>query len=193
MQAIENQAAVFARELQSDSDESDLDDPDYTPTSDNAEPEFSNIEEERSLTKHVEAKKQQENRGKGRPYLGYKVNSSISKKSVHRVERSVRQMSTNRCSHKSMTKTSENFLCAQFTERDLLYSFKKFWAIPTWDEKRAFIRGLVATQNVKRRRITSQNADGYRKYEAHDIYLDTENGGKKSMSYIFPAYIGHPG
>ncbi|KAK7580175.1 hypothetical protein V9T40_000804 [Parthenolecanium corni] len=102
LQAIENQAAVLARELQSDSDESDPDYPDYTPTSDfefneesrhdrtdlnlnkpnitNAEAEFTNIGAQRSLTKHVETKKQQQNRRKGRPYLGYKINSSSSKK-----------------------------------------------------------------------------------------------------------------
>lgn len=86
-----------------------------------------------------------------------------------------------RCFHTNVhPKTARTFLCGQFSEEDRTEAFKKFWKIESWPEKKMFIKTLVTTRKVvRRRKIIRDNLDvKKRKGAGHDIYFPKADGFK---------------
>ncbi|CAH2004694.1 unnamed protein product [Acanthoscelides obtectus] len=119
--------------------------------------------------KRLKAKK---SRVAGLSYVGYKKSDDGKiKQNCMKTSRSVKE----RCSHTLCGKKSErSFLCNMVSENDRQRIFKKFWNFSSWPEKKAFVKGLTSTRDVRRRRKDANNNS--KKKEGHDIFLPKCNG-----------------
>lgn len=113
----------------------------------------------------------------GKSYIGFQ-RSSKDDNNVYRVGRNQRKMSPTRCSHTSLTmKTERSFMCGTFTEKDREKAFSRFWEIPSWNEKKGFVRGLVSSSKIKRRRNSTKLVN-VKKNEGHTIFMKNKKGEK---------------
>ncbi|XP_074031855.1 uncharacterized protein [Leptinotarsa decemlineata] len=114
---------------------------------------------------------------RGESYIGY----TRSKKGIirHDKEREKIRMK-GRCCHNeaSRKKTSKSFLCHQVTEGLRKKSFDYFWSFQNWDLRKSYLRGLVSTTHIKRRRKENSNKTDNRKKQSHSCYLPLETGEK---------------
>jgi len=96
----------------------------------------------KGLRKEAETK-----RLSGKPYVGYsRSKSGVVAQLSTRSAKSIGQ----RCGHKiTAGKSYRSLLCAMVSERKRLEIFNEFWIMKTWAEKKAFVRGLVATSCKK--------------------------------------------
>nr|CAI5856541.1 unnamed protein product [Callosobruchus analis] len=67
------------------------------------------------------------------------------------------------------------------TEENDIDSFQrdheKLWKLNTWNEKKLFIRNLIITRPIRRRRReTKDKSSDFKKNEGHDYYLTKQNG-----------------
>lgn len=120
---------------------------------------------------------------RGVSYIGYKRTSL--KVITHGQIRDARSIK-GRCSHNSLPKkkTNSSFMCTQITDEDRKNIFDNFWKNhKTWHEKKAYIKGLVATRDIKRRRkeVTGKHF----KSEGHDLFLPTGTGQKVKVCRFF--------
>lgn len=119
-------------------------------------------------------------RALGLPYMGYKRSGLKVMNNIPKPQRTLK----NRCSHKSLEKpTPRSFLCATFTDEDRIAAFNKFWKFQSWKEKRAYVKGLVTSRCIIRRRKNERQT--LRKNEGHDVYLQVKNGNKLKVCRIF--------
>jgi len=44
-------------------------------------------------------------------------------------------------------------MCGLFSEEDKRRLFKQFWSYKTWDEKKIYVKGLVQTREMIRRKL----------------------------------------
>ncbi|CAG9817749.1 unnamed protein product [Phaedon cochleariae] len=57
--------------------------------------------------------------------------------------------------------------------------FSSFWKLGSWGEKKVFVRGLVNTRPVRRRRkMISEAEENFKKSQGHDYFLKTINGNR---------------
>lgn len=111
------------------------------------------------------------NRVLGLPYTGYKRTANREMKTVPKGSRKIGK----RCTHSVLTKKSEQtFLCGLFTDADREEAFKTFWKIPTWNQKKFFIKGLVHSRTIRKRR--KDIGEIKKKNEGHDIFLQKTSG-----------------
>lgn len=112
----------------------------------------------------------------GLPYMGYKRNGKRVINGIPKGERTIKK----RCLHKEQQRySSRSFLCGKFTEDDRVAAFNRFWKMKSWAEKRAFVKGLVTTRNIKRRRKEREDKNNLlRKQEGHDIFLQKGDSQK---------------
>lgn len=116
------------------------------------------------------------NRIKGEQYFGYKRTQG---KVFYNIPRCARQLKDRACTHKDLSpkKNGRTFLCACISEQKRQDVFNYFWKeLSTWNENISFVKGLVATREIKRRR--KGNNTQQKKNEGHDIYLPKDNGEK---------------
>ena len=86
-----------------------------------------------------------------------------------------------RCSHTAKDlKSRRSVVCGQIEEPDRLSMFKRFWRLKTWNEKKSFIRGLIATRCARKRR-KGNPLKVREKNEFHDCYLPNAQGEKVLM------------
>lgn len=129
-------------------------------------------------------KKSSGDRVLGKSYIGYERSKKEGNK-VYRVGKNERRLSPNPCNHTSLTaKSTQSYMCGTFSEEDRLKAFSKFWSIPSWDEKKGFIRGLVSSRKITRRRHTTKIVNP-RKNEGHDIFLKNRKGEKVKVCRKF--------
>lgn len=114
------------------------------------------------------------NRVQGLEYMGYQ---KMHQKSDNRVLKPARSIGP-RCKHTAIeAKSKSSYMCGAFSKQDRYFAFDRYWDLKTWPEKRAYVRGLVTTRDVKRRRkSTSSNLSQNRKNNGHDIYLQKKDG-----------------
>lgn len=147
------------------------------------------------------------NRVLGRDYIGYK---KVGHGVVQDVPKESRKVG-NLCGHKNDKKKSERtFLCSLVSEKNRDDLFNYFWNLSTWPEKKMYIKGLVSTRNIRKRRppivhsktinkklaaeksgVDNDTEDGKdeqkspKKMEGHDIFLPRENGEKIRVCRVF--------
>lgn len=160
---------------------------------------------EKNVIHRKDKKNSAKNRILGRDYMGYK---KIRNGIIQDVLKESRKMG-NRCGHNSIKKKSDRtFLCRLISENDRENLFNYFWNLPTWPEKKMYIKGLVSTRNIRKRRsrivstksknknvLKEQSGDdtegeveqqkGPKKMEGHDIFLPKEDGEKVRVCRIF--------
>ena len=114
----------------------------------------------------------------GKTYIGY--SRSCSGIINHNVTREKKCLSE-RCQHKVNNKnSSRSFNCGQVSEKARQHMFHQYWAFKTWGEKKTFIRALVATRGVIRRRKNSNRLENKKnnKKQLHDCFLRNDEGFK---------------
>lgn len=75
-------------------------------------------------------------------------------------------------------------MCASLTDKDRMELFKRFWKLETWNEKKLFVRNLVITRPIRRRRKeTKDSTKTFKKSEGHDYFLTTCNGPKLKVCH----------
>src|SRR5258705_7102186 len=83
---------------------------------------------------------------------------------------------------------SRTYLCGQFSEEDQQTRFREFWALPSWDAKKSFLRGVVDTKAPHKRRMQDVT---HRKKISHDCYMHNAQGLKvKVCCSLFLATLG---
>jgi len=116
------------------------------------------------------------NRLMGKPYMGYhrQRNGKVEQKQA----RAGRGIQT-RCDHvEPISKGSWSFMCTRVTEQKRLEIFDKFWVLDSWSAKKAFVNGLVAVRDARKRRPTNKISGKKENNVFHDCYLPGENGEK---------------
>ncbi|CAG9828328.1 unnamed protein product [Diabrotica balteata] len=109
--------------------------------------------------------------------------SRISKKRLKAKKRRVSGLSYTGYKKK---KSDRSFLCNLISENERKSAFKTFWNFSTWSEKKAFVKGLVSTRHIRRRRKkTENNAKELKKNVGHDIFLPRSNGEKVKVCRLF--------
>lgn len=126
-------------------------------------------------------KLQTKNRVAGTSYIGYKlVDGKLTKKCVI----DGREIKP-RCKHsEKVQKTKNTFLCGLFSEEDRKRLFKQFWSFKTWDEKKGYVRGLVQTREIVRRRKLKKNKI-LKKKESKNISLPLGTEKRKVCRHFF--------
>lgn len=77
------------------------------------------------------------------------------------------------CAHLAEKKSERSFLCGVVGEDHRRNVFRYFWSLPSWDAKKAYIKGLVRLRsNSIRRRSTSTNI---KKKHQYDCYIPSDN------------------
>lgn len=150
-------------------------DPDFNPTLTAASEQRATVSNRKSRSRAKVL------RLKGETYQGYKRSKE---KVVTRISRDAKKLK-DRCNHTELRKvTSKSFLCASVTERDRETIFDKFWKLETWNEKKLFVRNLVRTRPVRRRRKeTKANDSSFKKIEGHDYFLNDGNGERLKVCH----------
>ncbi|XP_068085616.1 uncharacterized protein [Anabrus simplex] len=93
------------------------------------------------------------------------------------VERAERKLLPVTCSHKEGKKSNaRSYRCREIGENQRTKIHKTIWGFNSWDQKRAYVRGLVIYRKVLRRR--NKNIDVPKKEYGYDCYLPTEDGRK---------------
>ncbi len=124
-----------------------------------------------------------EGRVLGKSYIGFQ-NTEKKSKIFERVKKNGRMIQP-RCSHKTeKSKSDRTFLCFTFTDEDREFAFRTFWSYPTWQEKKAFIKGLVSTRAITRRRLEVKSKTPKKNF-GHDIYLCRQDGTKVKVCRKF--------
>nr|CAI5836599.1 unnamed protein product [Callosobruchus analis] len=120
-------------------------------------------------------------RVRGKDYEGYRRNKE---KNITRTAREAKTIKA-RCSHKAIAKiTKKSFLCASITDEDRQNIFRKLWKLNTWNEKKLFIRYLIITRPIRRRRReTKDKSSDFKKNEGHDYYLTKQNGERLKVCH----------
>lgn len=120
-------------------------------------------------------KTERNRRSLGIAYKGCKKKGNDITRNVQKSARNVKE----RCLHKSLEQKSQrSFLCGQFTDKDRQKIFKQFWQY-SWKEKRMFVKGLVATRKIiRRRKIENKQKE---KNEGHDIPMPKADGTKECV------------
>lgn len=136
--------------------------------------EVTNDNEKRKLNSRREETKTK--RLKGEKYIGY--SRSQDGKIQHNVQREKKQMK-NRCSHKTSQKqSSRTLMCGEVSEETRMKTFNYFWNLESWDERKSYIRGLVSTKEISRRRKNVGTVAVFRKKQSHDCFLPLSTGRK---------------
>ena len=79
-----------------------------------------------------------------------------------------------RCRHGEMKKiTGRTFLCIKVSENKRKKLHDEFWALPSWEAKKAYIKPLTNTRVPIKRR---QEIDKSRKSESHDCFMPSDEG-----------------
>lgn len=122
----------------------------------------------------------------GKSYVGYK--RSKDKVITHDCKREGRKM-RERCKHTNQKdKLHENsFRCHLISENDRKTIFKNYWKLSSWNEKRIYVKGLVGTRHVKRRRKYVRERDGeevLKKSVGHDYFLVTVSGQRLKVCRV---------
>lgn len=123
------------------------------------------ITERRKLTR--------EKRLRGKQYTGYE--RSREKIVTHATLRAAKKIKP-RCSHRQPKKELKNsFLCSLISQEDRKNIFSFFWKLGSWGEKKVFVRGLVNTRPIRRRRkiISEAEDNNFKKSQGHDYFLKT--------------------
>jgi len=116
-----------------------------------------------------------EKRAAGESYIGWsRAKSGEPAQPKNRQQREIGP----RCVHNALeSKSRQSIVCGQIEESDRMRIFKVIWAFKSWTEKKAYLRGLVATRCAHKRRKN----DGPKKrenHEFHDCYLPNGTGEK---------------
>lgn len=109
----------------------------------------------------------------GLEYYGCKRKGTTIERNVLKKPKYIKE----RCLHTCLeTKSARSFLCAKISDDERKYIFKMFWNLKTWPEKKIFVRTLVSTRDIVRRR---KSVEGRKlKEEGHDILLEKCDGIK---------------
>lgn len=145
-------------------------------------PKKLSITERRNLTK--------KNRLRGKQYTGYE--RSRENIVTHKTVRAAKTIKE-RCCHREPKKELKNsFLCYSISEEDRKNMFSSFWKLGSWGEKKVFVRGLVNTRPVRRRRkIISESEENFKKSQGHDYFLKTISGNRiKVCRLLFVNTLG---
>lgn len=80
-----------------------------------------------------------------------------------------------RCTHEAI-KSNQSFHCCKVSELMRQKTFSEFWSLPTWDAKRAFLKGMITTRAsaVRRRKDTLQ--ENLAKETFHEYHMPCEDG-----------------
>lgn len=114
----------------------------------------------------------------GQKYIGYERKKEL--KSPYRVMKPSRSIKP-RCNHKELKpKSVRSFMCGTFSEEDRKHAHHHFWNdLSNWDEKKAYVCGLVSTRGINRRRKSNSKAvTAQKKNLGHDIFLKKKDGIK---------------
>lgn len=138
---------------------------------------------ENTETVFEKRRKTYKNRVSGEKYTGYK--RTPLNVITHDQNRDARAIKC-RCPHNSLPKrkTKSSFMCAQIKDEDRKHIFDNFWKkLKTWPEKKAYVKGLVTSRDIRRRR---KQVTGKRiKSEGHDLFLPTGTGDKVRVCRTF--------
>lgn len=123
---------------------------------------------------------------RGESYTGF----TRTKKGIikHDKEREKRSMKF-RCCHTETSRkmTSKSFLCHQVTEELRKKAFDNFWSLPSWCSRKSYLRGLVSTTDIKRRRKENRDKTNNRKKQSHYCFLPLATG--KLLSLIMALFL----
>lgn len=126
-----------------------------------------------------------ENREKSKAYVGHEAQKN--EKSHNHVTEQPRVMKQ-RCKHTSIiSKSNRSFLCAAFTDEDRKNAFEQFWNnYSGWNSKKSYVRGLVSTRKITRRRTSiSKNVSKLKKNIEYDFFLKKIDGTKMQVCRNF--------
>lgn len=124
-------------------------------------------------------KDQRLRRVQGLAYVGSKRHSN----QITPIQKTARHIKS-RCSHTTVERKSDRtFLCGQFSDKDRQVAFQRFWQIKSWAEKKMFVKGLVTTRKIRRRRKLEHKQK--RKEEGHDIFISKADGTKLRVCRTF--------
>lgn len=173
-----NCAIIFEEDKKSENDNPEKD-PDYKPAQENA-PELINSARRSKELNRQSRRKAMSRRVKGKAYEGYKRSSD----GITRTLRGAKEQKE-RCNHsvpKIILKTS--FRCGLVTSEDRKMVFNQFWGLESWGEKKVFVRSLVNSRPIRRRRKDTQSSEKpYKKTEGHDYFLTTINGDRLKVCH----------
>lgn len=82
---------------------------------------------------------------------------------------------SSRAKSKLKNDTSRTFLCAQVDEATRNKKFQKFWAVNSWEAKKAYIFGLVDKRLPYKRRLQNKQI---KKQRSHDCFFHNSHGIK---------------
>jgi len=126
-------------------------------------------------------KLQTKNRVAGIPYIGYKL---VDGKLTEHFVIDGREIKP-RCKHSEKVQKSKNsFMCGLFSEEDRKLLFKQFWSFKTWDKKQGYVKGLVQTREIVRRRKFKKNKV-VKKMESKNISLPLGTEKRKVCRHFF--------
>ena len=118
-------------------------------------------------------KKAKHGRLHGSEYVGYK--RSRCGKITQETIRTKKTLHC-RCGHGS-GKSASSLKCGLISDAARRVQFSEFWALKSWEEKQVYVRAVVDTRDVKRRRV-GKTKESSKKQVCHDCYLKTDGGIK---------------
>lgn len=80
------------------------------------------------------------------------------------------------CNHLAEVKSKSSFVCAAVDEGMRKDTFRYFWRLPSWEAKKAYIKGLVEHRNTPIRRRSTTKV--LKKVNHFDCFLPSINGTK---------------
>lgn len=111
----------------------------------------------------------------GKTYIGYK--KAKNAKYVHDEKKPAKALGT-RCAHEMpKIRTKNSYLCKFITETDRHKMFSSFWALKTWPEKKVYVRSLVTTRRIRKRR-NNMPINDRKKKTGHYVFLVNSSGEK---------------
>lgn len=107
----------------------------------------------------------------GQSYSGYKRSEGKITYNIPKGDRKLKK----RCNHTFNSKvTPRSFQCFTICEEERAHLFNIFWNFTTWQQKKAYVQGLVCTRAIKRRRKCTRITR--MKLEGHDIFIQNKIG-----------------
>ena len=119
-------------------------------------------------------KKAKEARLHGREYTGFK--RFKTGKITHETGRSQKELRA-RCSHEGNAKSAASLRCGLISDGARLRHFNEFWCLKSWESKQTYVKALLGTRGIKRRR-SGKNKDTSLKQVCHECYLKSDSGVK---------------